>query len=100
MLALTEDAVSAVNTILASAELPEGSGIRISRVPPAEAPEDPAAPDMELRLSIVEAPQEGDQPVGEQPVFVEPEAADVLDDKLLDAEIVDDQVKFMVGHQA
>ena len=100
MLALTEEAVSAVNTILASAELPEGSGMRISRVPPAEVAEESADPDLELRLSIVEAPEEGDQPVGEQPVFVEPQAAEVLDDKLLDAEIVDDQVRFMVGHQA
>lgn len=97
MLALTEEAVSAVNTILTSAELPEGSGMRISRVPTSE---NSATPELELRLSVVDAPEEGDQMIGEQPVFVEPEAAEALDDKLLDAEIVEDQVRFMVGQQA
>jgi hypothetical protein len=38
--------------------------------------------------------------IGEQPVFVEPAAAEALDDKLLDAEVVDDQVRFTVGQQA
>lgn len=100
MLALTEEAVSAVNTIIASSELPEGSGMRISRVPPTEVSENSSEPGLELRLSLVSEPEEGDQVVGEQPVYVEPEAAEVLDDKLLDAEIVEDQVRFMVGEQA
>jgi len=97
VLALTEEAVSAVNTILTNAELPEGSGMRISRAP---TPENSATPDLELRLSVVDAPVEGDQVIGEQPVFLEPEAAEALDDKLLDAEIVEDQVRFVVGQQA
>lgn len=97
MLALTEDAVSAVNRILTRADLPEGSGMRISRTPTSE---NSSGPDAELRLSVVEAPQEGDQVIGEEPVFVEAEAAEMLDDKLLDAEIVDDQVRFVVGIQA
>lgn len=97
MLALTEDAVSAVNTILTNAELPEGSGMRISRAPSSE---NSAGQELELRLSVVDAPKEGDQVIGAQPVFVEPEAAEALDDKLLDAEVVEDQVRFTVGQQA
>jgi iron-sulfur cluster assembly protein len=97
VLALTEDAVSAVNTILTNAELPEGSGMRISRAPSSE---NSAGQELELRLSVVDAPAEGDQVIGEQPVFVEPEAVEALDDKLLDAEIVEDQVRFTVGQQA
>jgi iron-sulfur cluster assembly protein len=97
MLALTEDAVSAVNTILTNANVPDGSGVRISRAPSAE---NSSEPGLELRLSVVEAPEEGDQVIGEQPVFVEPEAADALDDKVLDAQIVEDQVRFVMGQQA
>ena len=100
MLALTEDAVSAVNTILTNAELPEGSGMRISRAPSSASSENSAGQELELQLSVVDAPAEGDQVIGEQPVFVEPEAAEALDDKLLDAEIVEDQVRFTVGQQA
>lgn len=97
MLALTEDAVSAVNTILASSELPEGSGMRIAAAPPSE---DSAEPGELLQMSVVPGPEDGDQVVGEQPVFLDPAAADVLDGKLLDAEIVENQVRFSVGEQA
>ena len=71
--------------------------MRISRAP---ASEDTAGPELALRLSVVDAPEEGDQVIGEQPVFVEPGAAEALDDKLLDAEVVEDQVRFVVGQQA
>ena len=97
MLTLTEDAVSAVNTILTNAELPEGSGMRIFRAPSSE---NSAEQELELRLSVVDAPEKGDQVIGEQPVFVEPEAAEALDDKLLDAEVIEDQVRFTVAQQA
>jgi Fe-S cluster assembly iron-binding protein IscA len=100
VLALTEDAVSAVNTIVANADLPEGSGMRIARVPAAPSSDNTSEPAMELRLSMVSAPEEGDQVIEDQPIFVEPEVADALDDKVLDAEVVGDQVRFKVGSQA
>lgn len=97
MLALTDQAVSAVQTILASSEMPEGSGMRISRAGDPGA--NSAGTGVELHLTLVEAPQEGDQIVSEPPVFLEPEAAEVLDDKVLHAEIVEDQVRFTVAEQ-
>jgi len=97
MLALTEEAVAAVQTILASSQMPEGSGMRISR---ADDPAvDSAGAGVELHLTLVEGPQEGDQIVSDPPVFLEPEAAEVLDDKVLHAEIFEDQVRFTVAER-
>jgi Fe-S cluster assembly iron-binding protein IscA len=97
MLALTEQAVSAVQTILASSQMPEGSGMRISRAD--EPGANSAGSGVELHLTLVESPQEGDQVVTDPPVFLEPEAAEVLDDKVLHAEILEDQVRFTVAEQ-
>ena len=69
----------------------------MSRAPSSE---NSAEQELELRLSVVDAPEKGDQVIGEQPVFVEPEAAEALDDKLLDAEVIEDQVRFTVAQQA
>jgi len=101
VLALTENAVSAVNMILVQARVPEGSGVRIAPVPDdvAGGPASNGA-GMELQLSVVEEPEQGDQVIEEQPVFLDPEATAVLNDKLLDAEINDDQVRFLVAQQA
>jgi iron-sulfur cluster assembly protein len=100
VLAITEDAASAINTIVANADLPDGSGVRICRMP-AESPSgDSDEPQMELRLSVVAGPEEGDQAVEGEPVFVEPAAAEVLEDKVLDAEVDGERVRFVVGRQA
>jgi iron-sulfur cluster assembly protein len=97
MLTLTDDAVSAVNAMITNAELPDGSGLRISHVPGGS--ENADEPAVTLQLNLVPSPQEGDQVIGEEPVFVEDAVADALDDKLLDAEIVEDKVRFVVSHQ-
>jgi len=97
VLTLTQDAVSAVNTIISSAELPEGSGLRISRAPGGS--ENASEAETALQLNLVEAPQEGDQVIGDEPVFVDSEAADALEDKQLDAEVVENQVRFVVAPQ-
>ena len=97
MLALTQDAVSAVNTIISSSELPEGSGLRISRAPGGS--ENASQAELALQLNLVESPQDGDQVIGDEPVFVGSDAADALEDKLLDAEVVENQVRFVVAPQ-
>jgi iron-sulfur cluster assembly protein len=97
VLALTQDAVSAVHTIISSSELPEGSGLRISRVPAGS--ENSSEPELALQLNLVDAPEEGDQVIGDEAVFVESAAADALDDKVLDAEVVENQVRFVVAPQ-
>jgi Fe-S cluster assembly iron-binding protein IscA len=97
VLAVTEAAASAVNTILAGSELPEEGGMRIARAPAAENSE---APGLTLSLHLVPAPEDGDQVVGGEHVFVDPEAAEALDDKVLHAEVVENQVQFVIGEQS
>ena len=95
MLTLTEEAASAVQTIISTAELPAGGGMRISR---AEASEQGAGEEgVTLRMSLVEEPAEGDQLAGDERVFVAAETAPLLDDMLLDAEIVENQVRFSLA---
>ena len=97
MLAITEDAAAAIQRIVGSSGLPEGAGLRITQELNAETE---GAPRTDLRLSIVAAPEEGDQVLDPEPIFVDPDAAGFLDDKLLDADVVDDDVRFSLGVQA
>jgi iron-sulfur cluster assembly protein len=79
VLAITPGAAEAISGILSASELPEGAGLRIT----SEAAEDESgAARIELRLSLAEQPEEGDQVVEGDPVFIESEAASFLDDKL------------------
>jgi iron-sulfur cluster assembly protein len=96
MLAVTEEAASAIDDILASPELPDEAGMRIT----AEfGVTDEGTPRTELRLAVVETPEANDQVVEDAPVFLEPEAAALLDDKVLDADVAGDQVQFDVKEQ-
>lgn len=104
MLTLTDEAVSAVNSIIETAELPAEGGMRISPAPEPGASWDGDGPEaaergVTLHLRLVEGPEEGDQVIGGDRVFLDPGAAQLLDDKLLDAEIVDNQVRFTLAEQ-
>ncbi len=98
MLAITEDAAAAIKGIVGSPGLPEGAGLRITQELNTEA--DSETPRTDLRLSVVAGPQEGDEVLADERVFVDPEAAELLDDKLLDADVVDDEVRFSLDVQA
>jgi iron-sulfur cluster assembly protein len=98
MLAITEDAAAAIKGIVSSPELPDGAGLRITQEVSAEAGGD--APRTDLRLSVVAAPEEGDEVLESERIFLDPETAEFLDDKLLDADVVDDQVQFSLDIQA
>jgi Fe-S cluster assembly iron-binding protein IscA len=76
-------------------DAPEGSGLRITTTEDADG--DPA-----LSLEVAAAPAEGDQIVDEDGtrVFLEPTAASLLDDKVLDAQRHDDHFHFSLGDQA
>jgi Fe-S cluster assembly iron-binding protein IscA len=80
MLAITDLAAEAIKSLTTDAELPEGGGLRI------------AAPDPEQGLELSLAGQPGADDVvlaGEGvSVFLEPVAAEVLDDKVLDVQPV------------
>jgi Fe-S cluster assembly iron-binding protein IscA len=97
VLAISEDAATAIRGIVGAAGVPEGAGLRITREVNTEAG---GAERTELRLSVVAAPQEGDEVLEEERVFVDPDAAELLDDKLLDADVVGDDVQFSLDVQA
>jgi Fe-S cluster assembly iron-binding protein IscA len=93
MFAITEDAAAAIRGIVDAPGLPESAGLRIT-------PEQAEGQRTDLRLSVVTAPEEGDEVLSDERIFVAPEAAKLLDDRLLDADVVDDEVRFRLDFQA
>ena len=94
MLALTDNASLAIEGILSASTIPDGAGIRIAP-PPGE---DPATAS-EIQVTIAGEPAETDEVIDEAGarVFVDESVAGMLDDKLLDARVVEDQVHFALG---
>jgi len=94
MLTLTDSAKDVVRDMVESGGAPEGSGIRIASEQGADGSEG-------LSLSLASQPAEGDQVVDEDGsrVFLEPRAAAMLDDKVLDARRHEDHVHFSVADQ-
>jgi Fe-S cluster assembly iron-binding protein IscA len=101
MLMVTENAGQAIESIVANADMPDGSGLRI------DAPEEPSATldrsGVALQLQVASQPAEEDQVVSEggAKVFIAPSAAPILDDKVLDVQVSEDQqrVQFVIGPQ-
>ncbi|WP_216903137.1 hypothetical protein [Nocardia alni] len=79
MLMLTPTAVQAVRAITDAQGSPEGSGLRIFTAAGAET----------LQLSVAEAPAEQDQVLAAEGsrIFLDEQAANMLDDKILDTEL-------------
>ena len=96
MLTLTQTAVETLDSIVESAPVSDAAGVRISRQLSADG--QPG-----LRLALVEEPDPTDQVIeieGEHvPVFVEQGAVPALDDKVLDAQVQEGQVGFVVASQ-
>ena len=97
MLAITEDAAAAVDSIVASSGLPEGAGLRITQELNTQSGEEART---DLRLSPVDSAEEGDEVLEDVRIFLEPQAADFLDNKLLDADVEGDEVRFSLDIQA
>ncbi len=97
MLAITKEAAAAVDGIITARELPDEAGVRLTLEPGAENGEGAGA---EIRLNLAPGPESGDEVLEEAPVFLEPAAASALEDKLLDAEVSGDQVRFAVREKA
>lgn len=94
MLALTDSAVEAVKNIVSSSdEASETGGLRMVA--------EQAGMQTNLQLSVVTLPAEDDEVIEEQGarVFLDPEAASLLDDKVLDASVKQDQVAFTIADQ-
>jgi Fe-S cluster assembly iron-binding protein IscA len=96
MLVLTEAATEVVKSVTSTPQAPGETGLRI--VSSASEPEDPGA----LRITAAAGPGENDQVIeaAGAHVFLEPQAAAYLDDKVLDAEL-DEQgrARFSLGTQ-
>ncbi len=93
MLTLTENAQSVITGIVDGAQAPQTGGIRISQ--------DLAGPG--LHVAVADQPEAEDQVVESAgaKVFLDPQAATVLDDKILDASAQPDgRVDFAIGQQA
>ena len=95
LLALTDNAVEAVKNIVSSSdEASETGGLRLVA--------ERAGAQANLQLSVAPLPAEDDEVIEEQGarVFLEPEAASLLDDKVLDASVEQDQVAFTIAEQS
>jgi len=94
LLALTDSAVEAVKSIVSSSEeASEMGGLRMVA--------ERAGTQANFQLSVVPLPAEDDEVIDEQGarVFLEPEAASLLDEKVLDASVEQDQVAFTMADQ-
>jgi Fe-S cluster assembly iron-binding protein IscA len=96
MLAMTEAAAEAITALTAQEGEKETGGLRFSV-------EEQADQGAQLAVSVAAAPEDGDQVLGSAAgakVFLQPQAAEVLDDKVLDVQQDDDgQLNFAVLQQ-
>ena len=96
MLVLTEAAAEVVKSVTSTPQAPDSAGLRIASSAPET--ENPGG----LRLTAEAGPDTGDQVIeaAGARVFLEPQAAIYLDDKVLDAQ-VDEQgmAHFSLGEQ-
>jgi Fe-S cluster assembly iron-binding protein IscA len=92
MLTMTDNAVAAIRSLTTQPNVPDSAGLRIATDRSAGA----------LQLTVAPEPHEGDQVVDTSGarLFLDTEAATLLDDKALDA-TVDDQgsVQFALAEQ-
>ncbi|MBO3663861.1 Fe-S cluster assembly protein HesB [Microbacterium stercoris] len=92
MLTLTENAADAVRTIVSQTPDAQTAGLRIQGTS--------SSPDG-YALTLAPSPTPGDAVVetGDARVFLEQDAADELDDKVLDAQVTDEGVRFALAVQ-
>jgi iron-sulfur cluster assembly protein len=94
LLALTDSAVQAVTEIVSSSDEPsETGGLRVVA--------EQEGTQVNFQLNVVPVPAEDDEVIEEQGarVFLEPDAASLLDDKVLDAKLEQNKVAFTIADQ-
>ena len=91
MLTLTQTAAEVVRTLVEQSEAPDSGGLRIAAA-------DSTIEGVELELSLVGEPEALDETVEQEgaTVYLDPGAAELLDDKLLDAQVAEDHVTFVL----
>jgi Fe-S cluster assembly iron-binding protein IscA len=94
LLALTDNAVEAVEQIVSSSDVEsEVRGLRVAA--------ERAGAETYFQLTVVPLPAEDDEVIEEDGarVFLDPEAASLLDDKVLDVSVERNQLAFTIGNQ-
>jgi Fe-S cluster assembly iron-binding protein IscA len=100
MLALTPTAAEVVNAIVSQEGLPRTAGVRLT-IDHAGSRSNGAGPGRDIRLSVVEEPEADDEVVEGAPLYIEPgPTAEMLDDKVLDADIRGQEIQFRLVNQA
>jgi Fe-S cluster assembly iron-binding protein IscA len=96
VLTITPTAAQAVESILSQPEMPDNAGLRIAAEPITD---DTGTPRTDVVLNVVSEPEPDDEVIDAGPVYVEPATAELLDEKVLDAELSENQVKFRLREQ-
>ena len=93
MLTITTQAATAIKGIVESAQV-EGAGLRIYAEPQSDS-------QASLEIALAPEPSPSDKVLDAEgaPVYLEPQAAEFLEDKQLDADVEGDQVRFSVTEQ-
>jgi Fe-S cluster assembly iron-binding protein IscA len=91
VLTLTPTAAEVVRRLVDQSPAPDSAGLRISAA-------DETGDGVELELSLVGEPDDLDETIeqGGATVYLDPGAAELLDDKLLDAQVADDHITFVL----
>jgi iron-sulfur cluster assembly protein len=91
VLTLTPAAAEVVRNLVEQSPAPESGGLRI-------AAGDDSGEGVPLELSLVVEPEALDETVEQEgaTVYLDPGAAELLDDKLLDAQVAEDHVTFVL----
>ena len=97
MLAMTQEAADAVERIVSQPAAPPGALLRIAA---AEGRSNGPSAVRQLELELVEGPQSSDLVVQEMHISVEPRSLPYLDDKVLDAQVVEDGIQFVLYPQS
>jgi Fe-S cluster assembly iron-binding protein IscA len=91
VLTLTPTAAEVVRHLVEESPSPDSGGLRI-------AAGEVTGEGVPLELSLVVEPQDADETIEQEgaTVYLDPNAAELLDDKLLDAQVAEDRVTFVL----
>jgi Fe-S cluster assembly iron-binding protein IscA len=96
VLTVTESASQAVHDLVSQPGLPDEAGLRIAI---SKMTQNGGGPSSELELTVVPAPQPDDREVPEEPIYLESGVDRYLEDMILDAERLGDEVRFSLQPQ-
>jgi len=96
MLAMTREAVDAVERIIARPGVPDSAVVRIATD---ESHDNGVGPSREVQIEVLPKPRAQDLVVQEMRLSVEPRSLAFLDDKVLDARCADGEIEFRLYPQ-